>query len=378
MTDDPPGRFLSQRFAELLAGDDPVVPPSFERLERAARDALDPAVFDHVAGGAGTEDTLAANRAAFRRWRIVPRVLRDVSTIDLRVELFDRDLAAPLLLAPVGSQSLYHEAGELATAAAAASVGIPFTVSTASSRTLESVADQMGDGPRLFQLYWPREEAVAASLVERAEAAGYDAIVLTVDSQLAKWRVRNLENRYTGWTEIPKANLESDPVAGGTSGTRRDGGLLKDRSLTWDDLPVLRDHTSLPILLKGILHPDDARRAVETPVDGVVVSTHGGRQIDGEIGALAALPDVVDAVDGRLPVLFDSGVRTGADVVKALALGADAAFLGRPYIYGLAVGGEAGVAAVVRNVAAELESVLGLAGHASVATLDRSALVRRT
>lgn len=376
--DDDGGSFFPRRYREILTGAEPAVPPSFASLERAAREALPPEVFDHVAGGAGTEDTKRANREAFRRWRILPRVLRDVTDRDLSVELFGERLAAPLALAPIGTQVVYHDEGERASASAAASVGVPFTVSTGSSTSIEEVAEVMGDGPRFFQLYWPEDWDVTASLVERAEAAGYSAIVLTVDSPMAKWRVRNLENRYTGTKEVPRAVIESDPVAAGKEGPLGDvEGLSKDASLTWEDLSFLREHTDLPVVLKGVLHAEDARLAVEHGVDGLVVSTHGGRQIDGSVAALDALPYVVDAVDGRVPVLFDSGVRTGADAFKAVALGASAVLLGRPYIYGLAVAGERGVSEVVQNVAAELESVLALSGHTSVDDIDRSLLVER-
>ena len=293
-----------------------------------------------MSGGAGTGDTILANREAFRRWRIVPRVLRDVSRFDVSVHLFGEALPPPLMLAPIGTQSLYHEDGELANAAAAADLGVPLTVSTAASRSIDAIAERIGDAPRLFQLFWPKDWDVTAILLRRAEAAGCCAIVLTVDSPLPKWRVRNLGNRYTGWKSIPNANVESDPAAS-TRGGEDDAAesVSKDRSITWEDLAVLREHTSLPVVLKGILNPDDARMAVEHEVDGIVVSNHGCRQIDGSIASLEALPAVVDAVDGGVPVLLDSGVRSGADAFKAIALGASAVFLGRPYIYGLAVAG---------------------------------------
>lgn len=375
--------FFPRRRTEIVEDGECAVPPTFEALEQTAMDHLDPHVYDHVAGGAGTEDTKRANREAFRRFRIVPRVLRDVTERDLSIRLFGRKLPTPVLLAPIGTQTLYHEEGELASAAAAAALGVPFTLGTAASKSMEKVANVMDDAPRLFQLYWPSDWDITASLVERAEASGYDAIVLTVDSPLPKWRVRNLTNRYDGWKSIPKANLESDPVAADRVESSEDGPgpterLGKDTSITWEDLTFLREHTSLPIVLKGIVHPDDAKLAVRHDVDGVVVSNHGGRQIDGSIASLEALPAVVDAVDGEIPVLFDSGVRNGADAFKAIALGASAVFLGRPYIYGLAVAGERGVSDVVQNVAAELESIVALSGHTSIDEVDRSLLVDST
>lgn len=380
--------FIDRRTRELLDREDHV-PLDYETLRETAREHLPQDVYDYVAGGAGREDTVRANRAAFERYRIVPRVLRDISERDLSTTLLGRELTAPVGLAPVGGQAAYHEDGELAPARAAADIGVPFTLATGATRTIEEVATAMDEvapeSTRFFQLYWPHDWDVAASVVERAEAADYDAIVVTLDSQINKWRRRNLENSYTLGAATSKATFLADPVVQRKADERgitpeafvnEGDNLGKDASLTWDDLPFLREHTDLPIVLKGIVHPADAERALEAGADGLVVSTHGGRQIDGAYPALEALPAVVEAVDGEVPVVLDSGVRTGADAFKALALGADAAFVGRPFVFGLAIAGRRGVSEVLANVVAEFDSVLGLSGHASAEAVSRGSIVR--
>jgi L-lactate dehydrogenase (cytochrome) len=295
-------------------------------------------------------------------------------------------MPAPLLLAPVGVQSIVHDDGELAVARAAAAVGLPMILSTASSFALEEVAEA-GGGPRWFQLYWPRSRELASSLVSRAERAGYGAIVLTVDTFLPGWKPRDLQGAWQPFFDgIGIANYTSDPVFQSMLDKPVEEDLqgavgqfvlqFSNPELSWDDLEFLRAETELPILIKGILHPDDARTAGEHGIDGVIVSNHGGRQIDGEIAALDALPAVVDAVGDDLAVLLDSGVRSGSDVAKALALGADAVAIGRPYLWGLALGGEAGVLAVLRSVLAELDLTVGLSGHRRPADLGPEALVR--
>jgi isopentenyl diphosphate isomerase/L-lactate dehydrogenase-like FMN-dependent dehydrogenase len=378
--------FIDRRTRELLDSEEHV-PLDYETLRETAREHLPRDVYDYVAGGAGREDTVRANRAAFNRYRIVPRVLRDISERDLSTTLLGQDLTAPVGLAPVGGHAAYHEDGELAAAKAAADLGVPFSLATGSTRTIEAVATAMDevdpDSTRFFQLYWPTDWEVAASVLERAEAAGYDAIVVTLDSQINKWRRRNLENGYSLGEATTKATFLADPVVERKAKERgitteefvnEGDNLDKDASLTWDDLPFLREHTDLPIILKGIVHPDDAERALAAGVDGLVVSTHGGRQIDGAYPALEALPDIVEAVDREVPVVLDSGVRTGADVFKALALGADAALIGRPFVFGLAIDGQRGVSAVLANVLAEFDSVLGLSGHTRAEAVDRTAI----
>lgn len=370
-----------------LGGTKPERPVAIDELEAAARAVLTPEAYGYVAGGAGSEDTMRANREAFRRWRILPRMLRDVATRDLSTEVLGTPMPAPVMLAPVGVQSIIHPDAELAVARAAAALGVPMVLSTASSNTIEEAAGANGKGPRWFQLYWPREPELAASFIHRAEAAGYSAIVVTLDTWLLAWRPRDLAGAYLPFLRaIGIANYLSDPVfrAGLAAPPEEDMaaaigrflGVFSDPSVTWDNLAFLREQTDLPILLKGICHSDDARRALDHGADGVIVSNHGGRQVDGALAALDALPGVVDAIGERAPVLFDSGVRSGADAFKAVALGARAALLGRPYLWGLAVAGEEGVHTVLRQFLAELDLTLALSGRASFAEVDRDALAR--
>jgi lactate 2-monooxygenase len=377
----------SQIYQEGMSGRRPSLPVSVEALEQRAREVLPPEAFDYVAGGAGSEDTMRANREAFRRWRIVPRMLRNISQRDLRVQLLGTPLPAPVLLAPIGVQSVVHPEAELAVARAAASLEIPIILSTVSSNTLEQVAQAMNGVPCWFQLYWPDDPGLAVSLVSRAERAGYGAIVVTVDVPLVGWRERDLQNAYLPFLKGDgSANYFSDPVfrkslpqtpeADPEAAIRHWMSLLAHPSLTWDDLALLRKQTRLPVLLKGILHPEDAARAVECGMEGVIVSNHGGRQVDGAVAALDALPQVVEAVEGRAAVLFDSGIRRGADAVKAIALGAQAVLLGRPYLWGLALAGEQGVHAVLLNFLADLEVTLALSGHSTCAQLGPSVLRR--
>jgi lactate 2-monooxygenase len=387
MADGPPGPRRQKEIYQLGAmGRVPPQPIRIEHLERHAREVMPPEVYDYVAGGAGSEDTLRANLDAFRRWRILPRFLRDVERRDLAVEVLGQRLGAPLLLAPVGVQWIIHPGAELAVARAARSVGVPMILSTLSSCTLEDVASALGDTPRWFQLYWPRSDALTASLLRRAEDAGYGAVVVTIDTSYLGWRERDLQHAYlpflrgkglANYFSDPAflASLPASPEDDPAQAVRRYGELFANPTLTWKDLTFLRDHTRLPIVLKGILAADDARLAAEHGVAGIIVSNHGGRQIDGAVAALDALPGVVDAVAGKLPVLFDSGIRHGADVIKALALGALAALVGRPYCYGLAVNGEEGVRDVLANLIAEVDLTLALMGCASIAEVGRDHLV---
>lgn len=361
------------------------VPVSVALLEQAAKEKLTPQAYDYVAGGAGGEQTMRANREALDRWRIVPRMLRDVSTRDLSVPLLGETLPAPVLLGPVGVQGIIHPEAELATARAAASLGIPTVVSTVSSFPLEKVAEANGAGLRWFQLYWGRDTELTASMLERAERAGFRALIVTLDTRLLGWRERDLQHPYLPFLlGHGLANYFSDPVfrAQLTQPPEKDpvaaihlwGEIFSNPSLTWENLEFLRQHTRLPILLKGVLHRDDALRAMDCGVDGLVVSNHGGRQVDGALGSLDALPAVLDAVCGRFPVLFDSGIRRGADAFKAIALGAEAVLLGRLYIWGLAVAGEQGVRDVVLNFFADLDLTLALAGYTCFRELSPAAL----
>jgi lactate 2-monooxygenase len=397
----------------------PRVPMDGERLEQAAQRVMSREAFAYTAGGAGSESTMRANRAAFERWRIVPRVLRDVSVRDPSVELFGRRLPAPIFLSPIGVLELMHRDADVAVARAAAALGIPMTFSNQASVPMEACAAAMDDAPRWFQLYWSKDDELVESLVHRAGRCGCDAIVVTLDTTLLGWRTRDLELGHLPFL-LGKgiAQYTSDPVfmrklhepldgpvpargritlralqaaitmaravpGGALRNLRRGDALAAVRrfiatysrtSLTWDDLPFLRARTRLPIVLKGVLHPDDARRAIDAGVDGVMVSNHGGRQVDGAIAAMDALPAIIDATAGRVPVLLDSGVRSGADVFRALALGARAAGIGRPYAYGLALAGEDGVREVVANLMADFELAMALAGCASASEIGRDSI----
>jgi isopentenyl diphosphate isomerase/L-lactate dehydrogenase-like FMN-dependent dehydrogenase len=371
--------------------------------------------FAYVAGSAGLESTAAANRSAFDRWQVVPRAFRDVRRRSLEVDLFGRRLPAPLLLAPIGVLEMAHSDADLAVGRAAAAVGLPAVFSSQASVPMETVAAAMGSGPRWFQLYASSVDELSDSFLRRAEAAGCEAIVLTVDTTQLGWRCRDLDLGYLPFAHgLGIAQYTSDPVfarlvddrlARPSSGERppitlgalrtllditraHPGGfwtnvrsprpraavetfldVFSRPGLSWPDLARLRAQTKLPLLVKGVLHPDDARQAVETGADGIIVSNHGGRQVDGAVAALDALPRVAGAVAPDVPVLFDSGIRGGSDIVKALCLGARAVLVGRPYVYGLACSGEQGVRDVLDNLVADLDITLGLLGCSSVAEL---------
>jgi isopentenyl diphosphate isomerase/L-lactate dehydrogenase-like FMN-dependent dehydrogenase len=380
-----PAAFQNLIYAGSLSGEKPQFPIDAHELQERARAALSVEAYGYVAGGAGAERTMQANLDAFERRRIVPRMLRDVSARDLSCSLLDTTMAAPLLLAPVGVQSIVHPEAELASARAAAALGVPFILSTAASHSIEQVAEAMGEASRWYQLYWPRERELAASFVARAERAGYEAVVLTLDTWFLGWRPRDLTSAYLPFLQGEGvANYFSDPVfrAALERPPEDDPGpaighwayQFANPTVTWADLAWLREQTSLPIVLKGIVHAEDAMRALAAGVDALLVSNHGGRQVDGAIGALDALPAIREAVGEQLPLLFDSGVRTGADIFKALALGASAVCVGRPYMWGLALGGQAGVEHVLRCLLAELDLTLALSGYTEIAQLGEGAL----
>jgi lactate 2-monooxygenase len=391
-----------------VRGRKPAIPFDHRKLERRAKATLSAQAYAYIAGGAGIERTMAANRAAFDRWRIVPRVLRDVSDRDLSVDLLGRRRPTPFLLAPIGVLELAHGDADVAVARAAAAEGVPMIFSNQASRPMEECAAAMGVASRWFQLYWSTSDDLVASFVARAEACGCEAIVVTLDTKMLGWRSRDLDFAHLPFaTGMGIAQYTSDPVfrslvdpsaavrsgpptpaavralvratraypgsfranlrsGAGVAAVRKVMEIYSRPSLTWDDFAWLRERTTLPIVVKGILHPDDARLAVENGLDAVVVSNHGGRQVDGAIASLDALPGVAEAVDGRIPVLFDSGIRGGADAFKALALGATAVLLGRPYVYGLALRGEAGVRDVIRNLVADFDLTMALSGCRTV------------
>jgi isopentenyl diphosphate isomerase/L-lactate dehydrogenase-like FMN-dependent dehydrogenase len=356
-------------------------PVGFDAWHERARETLEHTAYDYVAGGAGAEETMRANVDAFRRRALRPRMLVGTAERDISVEVLGLRSPAPFLFAPIGVLSIVHPEAERAVACAARATGVPMVLSSAASMSLEEVASL--DPPRWFQLYWWGDPELAESLVRRAEAAGYGAIVLTVDTLNLGWRPRDLRNGYLPFLKGQGlgqffsdpaflGRLESPPEENLVTASLMALSAFPNLSLTWDDLARLREWTSLPILLKGIVRGDDARRALEHGIDGIVVSNHGGRQVDGSIAALDGLVDVREAVGPDAVVLMDSGIRTGADVVKAMALGANAVLLGRPFVYGLAVGGQEGVETVIAQLAAEVDLTMALSGARSVADLDPS------
>ena len=420
-----PGRAAqSAVFSAGISGATPRVPTDPARLAAAARRALSRRAYAYIAGGAGAEATVRANAAAFDRWQIWPRPLRDVSHRDLATTFLGQRLPAPLLLAPLGVMGLARRDGDVAVAKAAAATHVPYVVSTQASAPMERVARQAPGAPHMFQLYWSASDELNASLLARAEASGATAVVVTLDTHLLGWRTRDLDLGYLPFVRgLGIAQYTSDPVfqdlvrarvAAGASGAQpvrvtaktiaagmqiaRSGaaltgtpGLLANLrsplpraaietfldvfatpALTWAQLEKARRWTSLPIIVKGIVHPDDAERAVATGADGIWVSNHGGRQVDRSVPTLDVLPEIA----GRVPIVFDSGVRTGADAFVALALGADVVAIGRPYAYGLAIAGERGVAEVIRNVVAELDITMGLAGCTTIAEITAATLRR--
>jgi lactate 2-monooxygenase len=357
-------------------------------LEDSARERMEDGPFWYVAGSAGSGATARANREAFDRHRLVPRMLTGATERDPRTTVLGQELPAPVLLAPVGVQSIVHPEGELATARAASALGLPMVLSTASSYPLEQVAEANGEGPRWFQLYWPNDDEVCASILARARAAGFSTLVVTLDTWTLAWRPKDLDRSYLPFirgvgTAIPfsdpafRAGLAKPPEEDLISAVLRWVPMFTGTDKTWARLPFLREHWDGPIVLKGIQHPDDARRAADAGMEGVIVSNHGGRQVDGAVASLDVLQSVAEAAGDRLDVLFDSGVRTGTDVLKALALGARAVLVGRPYAYGLAHGGEEGVRHVLRCLLADLELTLGLSGYRSPAGLGPQALHTR-
>jgi lactate 2-monooxygenase len=403
-----------------VSGTKPKVPADATHLEERAEAVMSEEAFAYVVAGAGTSQTVRNNREGFERWRIVPRILRDVSERDMSVELFGKRHPTPFLLSPIGVLELAHDDADLAVARAAREERVPMVLSNQASHPMEDVAEELGDSERWFQLYWSTSDDLVESLVSRAEACGCSAIVVTLDTMILGWRSRDLDLAYLPFLRGKGiAQYTSDPVftrlldaddGDGEAGqqpkptpsavktlidltraypdgfvsalksgkaraaVQRFVQIYSRPSLTWKDLPFLRERTKLPILLKGVLHPDDARQAIESGMDGIVVSNHGGRQIDGELSTIEALPGVVDAVDGRVPVILDSGVRGGADAFKALALGATAVGLGRPYVYGLALAGQEGVQEVLANFAADLDLTMGLAGCRSIEEIGPEAL----
>lgn len=397
-----------------FAGKLPVVPSDYYQLEQLAKAKLSPKAYAYLVGGAGLESTIRTNRSAFDFYQIVPRMLKDVGNRDIGINLLGKRYSSPFILSPIGVLELFHPRADLAVARGASKVPCPFIFSNQASVPMEQCAAAMGGSPRWFQLYWSKSRKLVESFVKRAEACGCEAIVVTLDTTMLGWRTRDIDLGYLPFLEGKGiAQYTSDPVfqemlnepddgpaikrqlslqslkglinmvnrypGGGffsklqsakpIKAVRKFIGTYSNPSTTWSDLEFLKSTTSLPILLKGILHPDDARLAVEHGVNGIIVSNHGGRQVDGSISSIEALPAVVEAVDNKIPVLLDSGVRGGADAFKALALGAAAVCIGRPYAFGLAIAGEAGVSGVIQNYIADFELTMGLSGCRSVSDI---------
>jgi lactate 2-monooxygenase len=407
----------TQIYLSGFGGKVPEINPDWVKLEAAAAKKMSPAAASYIIGGAGLQDTMRSNRSDFDAYKILPRMLRDVSDGNTNIELFGQKFSSPFWLCPIGVLEMVHPEADKAVAKAAAACGIPYVFSNQASVPMETCAAAMGAQPRFFQLYWSKSRDLVASFVKRAEACGCAGIILTLDTTLLGWRTRDLEiaflpflqgkgvAQYTSdpvfqamldaklaeGNKTPRPKLSYELLNGLISAVKRypgSGFVKKLRSgrpmaavqlfvqtysnpaITWDDLAFLRNQTSLPIILKGILHPDDASKALDYGMDGIVVSNHGGRQVDGSISAIGALPGVVKAVDRRVPVILDSGIRGGADVFKALALGASAVGLGRPYVYGLTLGGEQGVYQVLRHLMSDFELTMRLAGCRSISEIS--------
>lgn len=381
------GDYQLEIYLQGLAGVVPSLPMAFAELEARAQAAMSPSVWSYVAGGAGDERTQRVNVSAFEHWGLMPRMGVGATERDLSVDLFGIALPSPVFMAPIGVTGICSRDGhgDLAVARAAARTGVPMTVSTLTADPLEEVAAEFGDTPGFFQLYTPKDRDLAASFVARAEAAGFKAIVVTLDTWVPGWRPRDLStSNFPQLRGHCLSNYFSDPVFRASlphsPEENPQAAILKwvstfGQPVTWDDLTWLRSLTRLPLLVKGICHPDDVRRARDTGVDGIYCSNHGGRQANGGIPAIDCLPDVVAAADG-LPVLFDSGIRSGADIVKALALGATAVGVGRPYAYGLALGGTDGVVHVLRSLLAELDLTMAIDGYPALADLTPDTLRR--
>jgi lactate 2-monooxygenase len=405
-----------------FAGHTPSVKINYEALEAAAKEKLSPKAFAYIAGGAGTESTMRANRADFEPCKIVPRMLRNVDNRDISIQFFGHSLASPLLISPIGVLEMAHPDADVAVAKAAKTLGVPYIFSNQGSFPMEETAAVMGDSPHFFQLYWSKSRELVTSLVQRAEKCGCSAIVVTLDTTMLGWRTRDLDlaslpflegrgiAQYTSdpvFQDLmaqnivpptkPSVNLQTlkglvkmvnnYPGSGflkklksgkPMSAVRHFTGLYSNAATTWEDLAWLRQQTKLPIILKGILAPDDAQKTMDYGMDGVFVSNHGGRQVDGSISTFGALPAIAKVVNGRIPIIIDSGIRSGADVFKALAMGATAVSIGRPYVYGLALGGERGVYEVLRNFMSDFELTMGLSGCRTIADITPECVLFNT
>ncbi|KAF4781712.1 FMN-dependent dehydrogenase [Colletotrichum scovillei] len=375
----------------IMAGQLPIVTTDPNGLQAQAKKAMGPESFNYVFGGAGELSTMDANRLAFRQWKIVPRFLRPSNPRDLKTELFGVTYESPLLMAPIGVQSIFHEDKETGLAAACAELQVPYTLSTAATSTIEEVAKVCGDQHRWFQLYWPMDDDITGSILRRARANGYKVLVVTLDTVTLAWRPADLDQAYLPFiTGTGNSVGFSDPVFRKKFSEQNDGDQVEDNIISasrywisqafpgdhhsWKDLALLKKNWDGPIVLKGVLSVEDAKLAVEHGMSGIIVSNHGGRQLDGGVASLEVLPEIVEAVGDKLTVMFDSGIRTGADIVKAIALGAKAVFVGRPAIYGLGIAGKEGAKAVIAGLLADLDLTMGLSGFKSLSELKPSIL----
>lgn len=408
-------------YLDGFAGKRPRVPTHNLELEEAARKRAPANGFAYISGGAGTQDTMLHNRHGFKKWEIRPKMLRDVSERDLSIQLLGKRLPSPILAAPIGALDIVHPQADLAVARACAEVGVPMIFSNQASYPMEVCAAEMGATPRWFQLYWSKSNELVESFLQRAEACACEAIVLTLDTTMLGWRPRDLDLGFLPFSYAKGiGQYVSDPIFQKLVAESGDGsfegefslmklvnfiklvrnykgggrflGNLRSRqplkaarkfteiysrpSITWEDLKWLKSKTKLPILLKGILHPEDAQRALDAGVQGIIVSNHGGRQIGGTISSMDALGAIIEQVKGQIPVLLDSGVRDGADIFKALAFGANAVCIGRPYAYGLAIAGERGVREVLQNLIAEFELTMGLSGCRNISEISPEFLIK--
>ncbi|CAG8960002.1 hypothetical protein HYFRA_00013190 [Hymenoscyphus fraxineus] len=369
----------------------PLVTTDPNKLAAQAKEKLPETSYNYIAGGAGEKATMDANRLAFRQWKLVPRMLRETSIRDLTIELFGEKYETPILMAPIGVQSIFHEDKETGLAEICADLDVPFIMSTAASSTIEEVAAASGNGPRWYQLYWPQDDEVTLSLLDRAKKNGFRVLVVTLDTWALAWRPADLDHGYVPFIKGTGVQVGlSDPVFRRKCRERFGhepeeniveasvawlGDVVSGKSHTWDRLKLLRDNWEGPLVLKGIQkHPEDAKLAIEHGCDGIIVSNHGGRQLDGAVASLEMLPEIVDAVGDKATVLFDSGIRTAVDIIKALSLGAKAVLVGRPVIYGLGIAGKAGAKEVLQGILADLDQSMGLAGIQRVEDCKREML----
>jgi lactate 2-monooxygenase len=406
-----------------MSGERPTIPFHSVALREAARQRMSPTAWAYIDGGAGNEETISANSAAFSGYAIRPRMMRPNETADHSGSLFGRRLDFPLLLAPIGALDLVCRGADRLVARAAGELGVPMIFSNQAGMSVEACAAAMGDGPRWMQLYWSRSDELVLSFVRRAEACGCEAIVLTIDTTLLGWRSRDLSLGYLPFLRgLGIAQYVSDPVfrqllqkGGGkpAAGSPKPGvtlttianllegkrnhpggfwknlfskepleavrlfiSIYSNPALSWEKLVWLKGQTKLPILIKGILRPDDARQAVDSGADGIIISNHGGRQVDGALATLDALAPIRAVLPKPFPLLLDSGIRSGSDMFRALALGADAVLLGRPYVYGLAIGGQRGVRDVIMNMLNDFELTARLAGCRNLAEIDADMVSR--